>query len=168
VSFPAATTVHYQFGPRGNMPAVKMSWTDGGLYPPRPDALPDDVVLEPEGGVIFIGDKGILINKTYGADPQLYPKYLMDVAAKVPKTIPRITTSHELNWARAIRGEGGAKASSPLEYAAQLTETMLLGVAALRSGQGRKLLYDSVKSEFIGAPDANQYLTREYRAGWKI
>jgi hypothetical protein len=86
----------------------------------------------------------------------------------VAKTIPRITTSHELNWARAIRGEDGAKASSPLEYAAQLTETMLLGIAALRAGQGKKVLYDSVKSEFTNAPDANQYLTREYRAGWAI
>jgi hypothetical protein len=92
----------------------------------------------------------------------------MDAAAKVPKTIPRITTSHELNWARAIRGEAGAKASSPLEYAAQLTETMLLGVAALRAGQGKKVIYDAAKSEFTNAPDANQYLTREYRAGWAI
>ncbi len=61
----------------------------------------------------------------------------MEAAAKVPKSMPRITWSHELNWAKAIRGE--AKASSPFEYAAQLTETMLLGVAALRAGQGKKV-----------------------------
>ena len=168
VSYPAATSVHYQFGARGNQPPVKMTWSDGGLYPPRPDVLPDDVVLEAEGGVIFIGEKGVLINKTYGSDPKLYPLSLMEVAAKVPKSIPRITTSHELNWARTIRGEAGAKASSPLEYAAMLTETMLLGVAALRAGQGRKCIYDAVKSEFKNAPDANQYLTREFRAGWAI
>jgi predicted dehydrogenase len=168
VSFPAATNVHYQFAARGKMPPVKLTWSDGGLYPPRPDVLPDDVTLVAEGGVIFIGEKGILINDTYGSNPRCYPQSLMDVAAKVPKTIPRITTSHELNWARAIRGEAGATASSPLEYAAQLTETMLLGVAALRAGQGKKVIYDSVKSEFTNAPDANQYLTREYRAGWAI
>lgn len=168
VSFPAATTVHYQFAARGNQPPVKMTWSDGGLYPPRPDVLPDDVILEAEGGVIFIGEKGVLINKTYGSDPQLYPRTLMEVAAKVPKSMPRILTSHELNWARAIRGEEGAKASSPLEYAAQLTETMLLGVAALRNGQGKKLIYDSVKSEFTNDPAANQFLTREYRAGWSV
>jgi predicted dehydrogenase len=167
-SFPAATNVHYQFAARGNMPPVKMTWSDGGLYPSRPDVLPDDVTLEAEGGVIFIGDKGVLINKTYGSDPQLYPRNLMEVAAKVPKSIPRITTSHELNWARAIRGEDGAKASSPLEYAAKLTETMLLGVVALKNGQGKKLIYDSVNSRFTNDPAAEQYLTREYRSGWAI
>jgi hypothetical protein len=45
---------------------------------------------------------------------------------------------------------------------------MLLGVAALRNGQGKKLLYDSVKSEFTNDPAANQFLTREYRAGWSV
>jgi hypothetical protein len=49
-----------------------------------------------------------------------------------------------------------------------LTETMLLGVAALHAGQGKKVIYDAAKVEFTNAPDANQYLTREYRAGWAI
>ncbi len=166
VSYPLATNVHYQFGARGSQPPVRLYWSDGGLYPPRPDVLPDDVTLQSEGGVIFVGEKGILMNDTYGANPRVYPQALMDVAAAVPKTTPRITWSHELNWAKAIRGE--ARASSPLEYAAQLTETMLLGVVALRAGQGRKVLYDGARMEFTNAPDANQYLTREYRAGWAI
>jgi hypothetical protein len=90
----------------------------------------------------------------------------MEQAALVPKTIPRIAWSHELNWAKAIRGE--AKTSSPLEYAARLTETMLLGLVALRAGQGRKILYDGERGLITNNPDANQYLTREYRAGWAI
>jgi hypothetical protein len=128
--------------------------------------LPDDVTLLAEGGVIFVGDKGILINETYGSNPKVYPQSLMEVASQVPKTIPRIGWTHELNWAKAIRGE--ATASSPFEYSGRLTETMLLGVAAIRAGQGRKVIYDGDKGEFTNAPDANQYLTREYRAGWGI
>jgi predicted dehydrogenase len=166
VSYPLATTVHYEFAARGSQPPVKLSWSDGGLYPPRPDVLPDDVVMESEGGVIFVGEKGILINDTYGANPRCYPQALMEKATLVPKSMPRIEWSHELNWAKAIRGE--AKASSPFEYSAQLTETMLLGVAALRAGQGKKVIYDAQKMEFTNAPEANQYLTREYRAGWAI
>ena len=148
------------------MPPVKLSWTDGGLYPPRPDVLPDDVELVSEGGVIFMGEKGILINDTYGSNPRIYPEALMETAHMVPKSIPRIEWSHELNWAKAIRGE--AKASSPFEYSAQLTETMLLGVAALRAGQGKKVIYDAEKMEFTNAPDANQYLARQFRSGWAI
>jgi predicted dehydrogenase len=165
-SYPLATSVHYQFPARGNMPPVKLYWFDGGLYPPRPDLLPDTEVLKGEGGVIFYGEKGILINDTYGANPRCYPASVQAAADAVPKSMPRIAWSHELNWAKAIRGE--ATASSPFEYAAQLTETMLLGVAALRAGQGRKVYYDGVKGEFTNAPEANQYLTRVYRDGWRV
>jgi hypothetical protein len=84
----------------------------------------------------------------------------------VPKSIPRVPWSHELNWTKAIRGE--AKASSPFEYAAQLTETMLLGMVALRAGQGKTLLYDGEQGQITNFADANQYLTREYRAGWAV
>jgi predicted dehydrogenase len=166
VSYPLATTVHYQFPARGSQPPVKLFWFDGGLYPPRPDLLPDDVTLKSEGGVIFYGEKGILMHDTYGSNPKIYPDSLHQQAQMVPKTMPRITWSHEQNWVKAIKNE--AQASSPLEYAAQLTETMLLGVAALRAGQGRKVLYDGEKMQFTNAPEANQYLTREYRTGWAI
>jgi hypothetical protein len=166
VSFPVSTSVHYQFAARGSQPPVKLFWSDGGIYPPRPDMLPDDVELASEGGAIFVGEKGILLHDTYGANPRLYPHALMEQAAAVPQSIPRIQWSHELNWAKAIRGE--AKSSSPLEYAAQLTETMLLGIVALRAGQGKKLLYDAERGVITNSADANQYLTRDYRAGWAI
>ena len=76
--------------------------------------------------------------------------------------------SHEMNWAHACMGE--ATISSPFEYGAMLNETMVLGVAALRADQGggRKLLYDAPNMQFTNAPDANKYLTREYRKGWEL
>jgi hypothetical protein len=166
VSYPVSTCVHYQFAARGAQPPVKLSWFDGGIYPPRPDVLPDDVELKSEGGVIFIGEKGILLHDTYGANPRLYPQSLLEAASAVPKSIPRIPWSHELNWAKAIRGE--AQASSPFEYASRLTETMLLGVVALRTGQGKKILYDGAAGQVTNSTSADQSLTREYRAGWEV
>jgi hypothetical protein len=168
VSYPVATRVNYQFPARGSQPPVKLFWTDGGLYPPRPDVLPDEIELKSEGGVIYIGDKGMLMHDTYGDNPQLFPAGLMEQATRVPKTMPRITWSHELNWAKAIKGEDNAKASSPIEYASMLTETMLLGLVALRAGQGKKIIYDGTAGRITNVADANQYLTREYRAGWAI
>jgi hypothetical protein len=166
VSYPVATAVHYQFPARGAQPPVKLYWYDGGLYPPRPDLLPDDVTLKSEGGVIFIGEKGILMHDTYGNNPRLFPVSLTEEAALVPKSYQRIAWSHPLNWAKAAKGQ--ATSSSPIEYAAQLTETMLLGIVALRTGQGRKILYDGENMRITNIPEANQYLTREYRAGWSI
>ena len=166
VSYPVATAVHYQFPARGAQPAVKLNWYDGGLYPPRPDLLPDDVPLKSEGGVIFLGDKGILMHDTYGRNARLFPIGLTEDAALVPKSFARIPWSHEMNWVKAIKGE--TQASCPFEYAALLTETMLLGLVALRTGQGRKILYDGEQMLVTNIREANQYLTREYRAGWAV
>jgi hypothetical protein len=166
VTYPMAMTVHYEFPRRGLQPPVKMSWFDGGLMPPRPDVLPADVVLNREGGVMFIGERGVLMHETYGRKPTLYPAELMEEAKLVPQTMPRIADKHEVNWANAIRGE--AKASSPFEYATRLTETMLLGIVALRTGQGRTIEYDSANMQVTNIPEANQYLTREYREGWSV
>lgn len=166
VSYPVATTVHYQFPARGAQPPVKLTWCDGGLYPPRPDLLPDDVQLKSEGGVIYYGEKGVLLHDTYGDNPRLFPQTLMEQAAAVPKRLPRIEVSHEMNWVNGAKGRNPT--SCPFDYAAKLTETMLLGVVALRAGQGRKISYDAASMSFPRAADADQYLSREYRPGWGV
>ena len=84
----------------------------------------------------------------------------------VPKTVTRITTTHEMNWVDACKGKNPA--SSPFEYAAPLTEVMLLGLVALKTGQGKKILYDGANMRVTNVPEANAYLTREYRAGWSL
>jgi predicted dehydrogenase len=167
-SYPLAATIEYEFAARGSQPPVKLRWFDGGLLPPRPPFFPDDAPF-PRGdgsGGIFIGDKGILIYETYGRNPRVFPESLAAAAAAVPTTVPRILVSHEKNFAQACRGE--ATASAPFEYASALTETMLLGIVALRSGEGRRILYDAPAMRVTNVPEANAYLTREYRPGWAL
>jgi predicted dehydrogenase len=165
-TFPQAMTVHYEFAAKGGRPPEKMAWYDGGLMPPRPEYLPDEVVLERGGGGFFVGTKGILVYSTYGNNPRLYPESLKEDAAKVPQTIKRVPTSHEVNWANAIMGK--AEPSSDFAYATRLTETMLLGLVALRTGQGQKIYYDEASGRVTNSAEANQYLEREYRSGWSL
>jgi predicted dehydrogenase len=167
-SYPLATTAEYEFAARGDRPPVRLMWYDSGLMPPRPPFLPDDMTLPrgDGGGGVFIGERGILTYETYGNNPKVYPEPVAQEAARVPKTFPRVTTSHEQNWVDACKGT--AKASSPFEYAAALTEVMLLPIAALRAGPGRKLIYDGANMRVTNIPEANQYLTRTYRAGWSL
>ena len=170
-SYPVATMVEYEFAANGSRAPVKLFWYDGNLLPPRPPFLPDDATLPrgDGGGGVFIGDKGILTYETYGRNPKLYPESLNAQAESVPVTIARIEGArHEVNWAQACKGE--AQASSPFDYAAGLTETMLLGIAALRAGgsAGKRILYDAARMEFTNAPEGNRFLTREYRAGWSL
>src|SRR5271167_3840089 len=68
VCYPVSTCVHYRFAARGTQPAVKLSWFDGGIYPPPPDALPDEAGPAREGGGICIREKAILLNDTTGAN----------------------------------------------------------------------------------------------------
>jgi hypothetical protein len=65
-----------------------------------------------------------------------------------------------MNWAEASKGNGSA--SCPFEYAAKLTEVMLLGVVSLRAGH--KLEYDGANMRVTNDDGANQYLQRSPRA----
>jgi predicted dehydrogenase len=160
-SYPLATTTYYDFPARGTMPPVKLVWYDGGLLPPRPAALGDEP-LKAEGGAILVGSKGTLMYDTYGQNSRLLPKSLEESTVPDKVRLPRITTSHEVNWANAAKGEGTA--SSPFEYAARLTEVMLLGIVSLRAGG--KIQYDAANMRVTNMASANEYLTREYRQGW--
>ena len=67
-----------------------------------------------------------------------------------------------MNWVDAAKGKTAV--SCPFEYAAKLTEVMLLGVVALKAG--KKIEYDAANMRVTNVPAANQYLSREPRAGW--
>ncbi|HEX9563541.1 MAG TPA: Gfo/Idh/MocA family oxidoreductase [Gemmatimonadaceae bacterium] len=163
-SYPLAMATKYEFAARGSMPPVTMHWYDGGLSPmvladvPRPGG--------DGGGAVFVGEKGYLTHQTYGDDPKIFPAALAAEAEAVPKSFPRVETGHEVNWAQACKGE--VQASCPFDYAAPLTEVMLLGIVALRAGQNKRIEYDGANMSVTNVPDANQYLTREYRSGWAL
>ena len=44
----------------------------------------------------------------------------------------------------------------------------LLGVVALKAGQGVQIRYDGEQGRITNNADANQYLHREYRKGWTL
>ncbi len=162
-SFPMATTTYYEFPARGSMPPVKLTWYDGGLLPPKPEEIGEEP-LNATGGALLVGSKGKLIYDTYGLNSRLLPKSLHDSTGVPVQKLPRITTSHELNWADAAKGKG--EASTPFEYAARLTEVMLLGIVALRAGT--KIHYDGAKMKSTNSATANDFLKREYRKGWTL
>jgi predicted dehydrogenase len=161
VSYPNATLTFYDFPARGNMPPVKLTWYDGGLLPNRPDEVGDEA-LNKGGGALLVGSKGKLLHDTYGLNPRLLPKSLHDSFGKPPQKLPRIPGEHhELNWVDAAKGK--TQASCPFEYAARLTEIMLLGIVALRANT--KIHYDATNMHVTNAP-ADDYLRRTYRSGW--
>lgn len=162
VAFPHATTTFYQFAARGRRPAVAMTWYDGGLLPPRPVEMGDEE-FNKGGGTLVIGTKGKLLYETYGAKPRLLPRSLHDSVGTPPRKLPRIPNElHEMNWVDAAKGK--AVPSCPFDYAAALTEVMLLGIVSLRAGT--KIAYDAANMRITSDQTANEFLTRVPRAGW--
>jgi len=165
-TFPLASIVRYEFPARGDMPAVKLTWYDGGLKPPRPEALePNRPLEQAESNLLFIGEKGVLRCGDYGDSPRLIPESAMRQYKRPPKTLPRIKGTHEQNWIEACKG--GEPACSNFDYSGPFTEMVLLGTIALRF-PGEKLECDGEKMEFTNKPEANEYIRREYRAGWSL
>jgi predicted dehydrogenase len=161
-SYPLATQTFYDFPARGKMPPVKLTWYDGGLLPPKPEELGEEE-LNKGGGALLIGSKGKLLHDTYGENPRLLPKSLHDSFGTPLQKLPRIPKEeHETNWVNAAKGK--TEASCPFEYAAHLTEVMLLGVVALRTG--KKIEYDGENMRVTNIAHANDFLQRDYRTGW--
>jgi len=162
LSFPHATSTFYEFPARGKQPAVKMTWYDGGLLPPKPVEIGDEE-LNKGGGTLVIGTKGKLLYDTYGVKPRLLPKTLHESFGLPARKLARIPDElHEMNWVEAAKGK--TPPSCPFEYAAKLTEVMLLGIVSLRAG--KKIVYDAANMRVTNDAGANEFLTRQARSGW--
>jgi predicted dehydrogenase len=163
---PMAATVHYQFPARGNSPPVKVHWYDGGILPVRPDELDEDErQLDPEDGIIFVGDKGKMLVTGWGGEhPRLIPERRNQQYKKPAPTLPR-SIGHHKEWIEACKT--GSATRSNFDFAGPLTEAVLLGALCIRNG-GEKLSWDSAKFKITNVSAANDLLHYEYRKGWKL
>jgi predicted dehydrogenase len=162
-TYPIASIIYYDFRARGSRPAVRMTWYDGGLMPAAPAGLPPDQRL-PDNGVLYVGSKGSLYHSSHGGMPHLLPPELHEEAKRVPRTIDR-SPGHYEEWVAACKG--GSRPASNFDYAGPLTETVLLGVLALRA-PGRRLEWDSEHLRVKNAPELNPFVQAEYRKGWAL
>jgi len=162
-TYPVASIVRYEFPARGDMPAVKLTWYDGGLKPARPPELEDGRRLRAEG-ILFVGDKGKMLNE------RLIPESRMKEYGKPPEMIRR-SPGHFEEWIAACKG--GEPARANFDWAGPMTEVVLLGNVALRRELREKLTetklyWDGPNMRCTNVPEANEYIRREYRKGWTL
>ncbi|MDZ7877032.1 MAG: Gfo/Idh/MocA family oxidoreductase [Saprospiraceae bacterium] len=175
---------------RNNSP-VTMYWTDGGIRPFHPDWIPANEPLaeaDSSNGVMMIGTKGIMTCGTYGNEPKMYLKSGEKI--EMPKPDPNFKSlpdyGHQVAWTEACKAGFDSpqhKAlSSSFDYSGPLTETVLMGNLAIRSYMLRKpkekngfdydgrkkLLWDGTNMKITNFDDANQFVARQYREGWKL
>ncbi len=159
-SGPLWCIVHYEFpGTKHTEKTVNVTWYEAGQQPSR------DLFQAPadwpgsKNGVLFIGERGNLF-VGFPEAPELFPHEKF-----ADYQWPELTDhNHYTEWTSAIVGEG--KTSCPFSYSAPLTETVLLGNVAYRTGQ--TIQWDSKSLKAVGLPAADTFLREEYRPGWEI
>jgi len=158
---PLCELVTYEFPARGDMPAVKVTWTDGGLRPPRPGALEAGRAMK---DATYYGEKGIITHGSHGAMPELIPD---DKNFKGPDAwLPRTGNIFE-DWIGAIKDS--KKSCNDFSISSKLTEIMLLTNIALKHQMDNITLeYDAANMKISNIPEANNLFHYEYRNGWSL
>ncbi|MDP6544603.1 MAG: Gfo/Idh/MocA family oxidoreductase [Phycisphaerae bacterium] len=165
-STPRWLKIIYQFPARdgGKLAPVTMTWSDGGR---KPAGLAE--LLAPLGpsakkwscGILFVGDKGMVLANYNSLI--LLPKEKFATVKRPARTIPA-SIGHHREWFEACK-RGGATTCN-FDYSGTLTEAVLLGVVAYRTGE--KINWDAKALKAVNCPKADDFLRKEYRKGWTL
>jgi len=157
---PLGCVVSWEFPVREDMPPLKLFWYDGGLKPPRPKEFEDGRPW-PDQGNLYVGDKGKILGGT--RDGRIIPESKMKRYTPPRKTLPR-GSSVTGEWIAACKG--GGPASCNFDVAGLITEVVLLGNIAIRTG--KKLYWDAENMRITNDEGANKYIREPYRSGWSL
>jgi len=163
IGAPAWCRATYEF-PRENKANLKFHWADGGenfeLIKQTRDA--EGKPLSDWGlGILFIGTNGMLA-ADYGRRQLLPSDKFKDFKEPEPNTPPSV--GHWKEWTEACKS--GAPTSCNFKYAGMLTETVLLGIVAFRSGSRIEWRADQLTAH--ENPAAQKYISKKYRKGFEV
>lgn len=147
--------VEYFFPERGERPAVHMTWYNGAWRPPGAEQY------DKSAAVLFEGSKGRLL-ADYGSRKIFMNDGSMPPAP--PATIPN-SIGHWAEWAAACKSRGPTTCN--FDYSGALAEAVLLGNVSYRAG-GQKLEWDAQALKATNCPAADEFIQRQYRAGWTL
>ncbi len=149
--------VKYEFPARGSLPAVALTWYDGGK---RPALLSQPGMPKWGDGNLFVGDRGMLI-AGYSEHRLLPEKDFRDFSP--PKQTIPASIGHHKEWVQACKN--GGTTTCNFDYSGALAEAVLLGTVSYRSG--KSFTWDAAKLK-TSEPAADVFLHKEYRKGWTL
>ena len=169
-TYPAWSIIRTHFGARDGRPPLDLTWYDGGDRLPKEKRAAIEAQLHgekmPGSGLLLIGEEGSFFSTNdYGAEHVLLPRDRFKDRPKVEAKLPK-SPGHFREFVEAIKANDPTKALSNFDYAGRLTETVLLGVVALKFGG--KIEWDPAAMKVKNQPEADQFLRRDYRKGFSV
>jgi hypothetical protein len=118
-----------------------------------------------DNGLILLGDKAGMLGGSHAGNPSIFPLE-MHAKTKYPKkTIPR-SPGHHLEWVRACKAGKPEDAKSGFWYSAPFTESLLVGLLAVRFQ--KRIEWDPAAMKATNCPEAEPIIRKAYRDGWKL
>ena len=164
VGTPAWTKCTYTFPFDNKEKSLPLYWSDGGQHFDLVKNTNDHAgqPLSNWGlGTLFVGEKGMLV-ADYGRY-QFLPKESADSFA-IPEQTIADSIGHWNEWVQGCKT--GAPTTCSFDYSGNLTETVLLGIVAFRTG--KKLKWDSEHLKATNTDEADQFITKKYRDGFEV
>lgn len=163
ISCPSFVVADYHYPARPKMAPVHLTWYDGGKRPGIISTLKDKEgkPLDWKSGQLFIGEKGMILSNY--SSHMLLPADKFVEFTPPEQTIPA-SIGHHLEWTNAIKN--GGPTTCNFDYSGALTEAVLLGTVAYRSGQA--LEWDAQHLKVTNSPEAQSLIHKEYRKGWTL
>ncbi|NLP10261.1 Gfo/Idh/MocA family oxidoreductase [bacterium] len=156
-TFPLVSVVKFEFPARGpEQPPLTLTWYDGMIRPTMPMELERDRKVE-YNDTLYVGDSGKMLSN------RLIPEERHKEFPKPAEVLPR-SIGHHKEFIAACKG--GDPAGANFDFAALVTEVVLLGNIALR--MQKKLEWDGEQQRFTNLPEANAFLTKTYRPGYQV
>jgi len=185
-TFPASSSLKFEFPRRNGLPPCNFNWYDGGNLPnddlisQLPESFQKRIQKQREGGrktsgAVIVGSKGLLFSPDdYGARYYLLPEDNFKDFKKPEQTLPRIPYKaggdqrQKWEFVQSCKGEYKPGTMSNFSYAGRLTETILVGNLAIRSEEGQRIEWDAKELKSTNLESINKFVHREYREGWSL
>jgi predicted dehydrogenase len=168
---PEWASITYRFPARGKRPPVTLRWLEGASRKPAPPAGWEDDQKKggfPSRGMLMLGSQNTLIAPGGRPDsPRLLPNARWEEFKRnrPPAVIPRVVGGPMKEWVDAIAGTG-PRPGSNFEYSVPLSEMVLLGVLAMRTG--KKIEWDGKAGRVTNDASLNRLVEVSARPGWKV